>query len=512
MRVLTFVLALFAAAAVPAAAQRAVVPGPAFDKLIDSTIALWKVPGVAIAIVKGDRVLLAKGYGIKDLANRAPVTENTKFAIGSVTKSFTATALAAQVGQKKLTWDAKVRDLMPGFRLQDEVASRDMTVRDLLSHRSGLPRHDLMWYGSPLSRQEIFDRLRYLEPNREFRSYWQYQNLMFLTAGMLSGQLNGTSWEDAVRQLVFEPLGMATADISVDALQRSADFSYGHNKSSTDSVWRMPFRNIDQIGPAGSINATVAEMARYLVMHMRGGSYGGKSIIGPAEAREMQSQQMVISGGGGTATPPSSRWTEVAPQQYGLAFFLGNYRGHRLVHHGGNIDGFSAELSFLPDDSVGVVVLTNMNGTPTRDFIPLMVYDRLLGLAPIDWNARYKEQEAWGRARQAEALARRTAERKGTSPAHAPAEYAGVYSHPAYGDMTITNGDSGLRLKFNSVDLPLEPFHFETFATPSGEGATGPSWRVDFQVDGRGVVNAIAVPVEAAVKPIVFVRKAGAGR
>ncbi len=487
--------------------QRAGQPlGPAFDRLMDSTLALWKVPGIAIGIVKGDQVIMLKGYGVRNLESKAPVTPDTKFAIGSVTKSFTTSALAAEIGQKKVTWDTKTRDVLPDFRLYDDVATREMTLRDMLSHRSGLPRHDLMWYGSPLTRQQIFDRLRYLKPSREFRSYWQYNNLMFMTAGLVAAKLNGTSWEETVRQLIFQPLGMNTADFSVDDLQRSPDYASPYNKTRSDSVYLMPYRNIDQIGPAGSIDANAREMIKYVTMHLNRGKFDGKQIIPAAAADEMHEQQMVISG------DPAERegWYQVAAQQYGLAFFIGNYRGHKVVHHGGNIDGFSAEVNFLPHDSLGVVVLTNMNGTPTRDFIPYLIYDRLLGLSPIDWNARYKTAEAHGRARADSARAKRQSERKeGTQPSHPLADYTGTYTHPAYGSVTVSVRNGALAVKFNSFDLQLQHFNYDVFEVPTDENkpAQGAGWRIEFGMNQKGDVVTVALPLEPAVDPIVFERE-----
>lgn len=510
-RRLALVLCLVAPASSLLAQRRPTQPlGPAFDRLIDSTLALWKVPGTAIGVVKADRIVLLKGYGVRNLASRAPVTPDTKFAIGSVTKSFTATALAGEIAQKKATWDTKVRDVLPDFRLYDDVATREMTLRDLLSHRSGLPRHDLMWYGSPLTRQQIFDRLRFLEPSREFRSYWQYQNLMFMTAGLVVGKLNGTAWEDAVRQLVFQPLGMATADFSVSDLQRSGDFASPYNKTRKDSVFAVPFRNIDQIGPAGSIDANVREMIRYVTMHLDRGKLEGRQVIPEALADEMHEQQMVIAGD----QAEREGWNEVAAQQYGLAFFIGNYRGHKLVHHGGNIDGFSAEVNFLPHDSIGVVVLTNMNGTPIRDFIPLMIYDRLLGLPAIDWNARYQKAEAGQRARADSTRAARQAERKeGTHPSHPLGDYAGSYTHPAYGTVTVSVEGDGLRFQFNSFDRALRHFHYDVFEVPSDENNPGPGagWRLQFGMNAKGDITTVAVPLEPAIAPIVFTRDHGAG-
>ncbi len=497
---------LLAILATPAVAQRrpaAPMLDQAFDARIDSVMTTWKVPGIGIAVVKGNQVVFIKGYGYKDLGQKAPVTKDTKFAIGSVTKSFAVTGLAVQATQGKLEWDAPVRRYLPDFQMFDAVVTERMTPRDLVIHRSGLPRHDLMWGGGTFTREEIYQRLRYLEPTKDFRSVWQYQNLMYLTAGYLSGKIEGKSWEAVIRERVFQPLGMTTADFSVTDLQRSADYSYGYARLPSDSVVKLPYRNLDAIGPAGSINASPAEMIRYVTMHLNQGAFEGREVISAAAAREMQSPQMVIP----VPQPPGAGGVDLGHEQYGMGFFVGSYRGRKMVHHGGNIDGFSAEVNFLPNDSLGVVVLTNLNGTPTRDFIPFMIYDRLLGLPPLDWSGRYKTVADRARARQDSARARDVASRvANTTPSHALADFAGVYSHPGYGDIRITITDGKLAFGYSSFQLAMEHFHYDVFETTPRSPAQPTRWKVQFLSDMTGAVSGLTIPVEPALKPILFAR------
>src|SRR5580658_7512111 len=230
-----------------------------FDAFANQELRDWKCDGFAIAIVQDGKVILSKGYGLRDVKKNLPVTEKTLFAIGSATKSFTVTSLGVLVDQGKLDWDKPVRDYLPDFRLWDQFATERMTPRDLVTHRSGLPRHDLMWYNSPFTRQELFDRLRYLEPNKDFRTNFQYQNLMFMTAGYLAGHVAGMPWEDHVRRVIFEPLGMSSTNFSVNDMQKSADHSQPYTVVK-EQIREMPFRNIDTIGPAGSINSNVEDM------------------------------------------------------------------------------------------------------------------------------------------------------------------------------------------------------------------------------------------------------------
>ncbi len=493
------------------AAQRKPLPkalDPAFDAAIDSVLKAWKVPGVGIGVIKGGTIVLLKGYGFKNREDKSPVTATTKFAIGSVTKSFAVTALAAQAAAGKFDWDTPLRRYLPDFQMFDPAVTERMTPRDLVIHRSGLPRHDLMWGGGTYSREELYQRLRYLEPTRDFRSVWQYQNLMYMTAGYLSGKLDGMPWEAVVKNRVFDPLGMRTADASVTELQRSADFSFGYARLPSDSVVRIPYRNLDAIGPAGSINADITEMLAYVAMHLNQGKHEGREVIPAAQARQMQTPQMVIPA---PATPGPGGF-ELSHESYGMGFFINAYRGHKLVHHGGNIDGFSAEVNFLPNDSIGIVVLTNLNGTPVRDFIPYMIYDRLLGLEPINWSGRFKAQADRAKARADSIRANDAASRvSGTTPSHPLADYVGVYNHPGYGDMTVTLVDGKLSLAYSSFTLGLTHWHYDVFEADPRNVANPIRWRVQFQMDATGAVTTVSVPVEAAMKPIGFARRLAPG-
>jgi hypothetical protein len=239
-------------------------------------------------------------------------------------------------------------------------------------------------------------------------------------------------------------------------------------------------------------------------MHMHSGKFNGTELIRAEDSREMQNPQMVIPAG----RPAPDPWYEIGTQQYGMGFFITAYRGHKLVHHGGNIDGFSAELNFLPDDSVGVVVLTNLNGTVTRDFIPYLIYDRLLGLSPVDWSGRFKKRADRAKASQDSARAVAASKQKsGTQPSHPLGDYAGTYNHPGYGKITVTSSGSELRIKFNSFEMPLKHFHYDVFETEPNEVVGQPRWKIQFQTDVDGNISAVAVPIEPAVKTTIFTRE-----
>src|SRR5579862_4240577 len=245
-----------------------------FDAFADQTLKDWKCVGMSVAVIQDGKMILSKGYGFRDQKSQKPVSAKTLFAIGSSTKSFTVTSLGALVDQGKLDWDKPVHDYLPDFRLMDQFATERMTPRDLVTHRSGLPRHDLMWYDSPFSRQELFSRLRYLEPSKDFRTTFQYQNLMFMTAGYLAANVSGMNWEDHVRKVVLNPLEMQSTNFSVNDSKKSPDYSLPYTVSK-ENIKEIPFQNIDQIGPAGSINSNAEDMAKYVIMHLN----KGKGVI-----------------------------------------------------------------------------------------------------------------------------------------------------------------------------------------------------------------------------------------
>jgi CubicO group peptidase (beta-lactamase class C family) len=481
---------LFVAAAAMAAAQKL----DGFDAFAAQALRDWKCDGFAIAVVQDGKVILSKGYGLRDVKKNLPVTQKTLFAIGSATKSFTVTALGVLVDQGKLDWDKPVRDYLPDFRMWDQFATERMTTRDLVTHRSGLPRHDLMWYNSPFSREQLFERLRYLEPNKDFRTAFQYQNLMFMTAGYLGGHIAGTSWEQLVHNVIFEPLGMTGSNFSVLDSQKSADFSLPY-KVANDVVVDVPFRNIDSIGPAGSINSNLEDMTKYIMMHLA----KGKGVVSATNETQMMTPQMAIQ------APSTDK--ELGDLSYGMGFFVTSYRGHKFVHHGGNIDGFSSLVAFLPQDNIGLVILTNQDSSALPAVVAYNVWDRLMGVDQIDWTTRVKRQRAMTKASEKAAQQQGyTTQKTGTHPSHYLAEYAGEYEHPGYGIVRIEQAGPALKLDYHGLGGVLTHFHYDVFEVPKDELNPFSEEKVQFHTDLAGEIDSLGIPFEATLKDITFVR------
>ena len=469
------------------------------DELIQRVLGEWKVPGLAVAVVQDGKVVHSHGYGLRDVEQQLPVTPRTVFAIGSVSKSFTVTGLGMLVDEGKLDWDKPVRNYLPDFQLHDRFATEQMTARDLVTHRSGLPRHDFVWYGDPsISRDELYRRLRYLEPSKEFRSNWQYQNLMFMTAGVLAERITGTSWEEFTRQRIIEPLGMENTNFSVNESRQADDFALPYSRTK-DEVKQVPFHNIDSVGPAGSINSNVEAMIRYVQFHIAGGNHGLQRLLSATNSAAMQTPQMVMPG-------PSLPDDRLGHLSYGLGLMITTYRGQILVQHGGGIDGFVSLLSFMPKKKIGVIVLTNLSGNnPVPTFVTRGVYDRLLGLEPIDWAVRTLEQQKKSEQSAQEAENKGyTRRQQGTSPSHDLADYAGRFEHPGYGTVTVECDGSLLRLTTSGgLGAPLEHFHYDIFQTTDEQLGQR---KVTFSYDQHGHIDRLAIPFEPAVDDIVFSR------
>lgn len=491
--------------AAPAAAKP---PLAGFDAWVDAERAKWNVPGVSVAIVSGDEVLLAKGFGLRDREQKLPATGKTVFAIGSCTKAFTTFTMATLVDEGKLEWQKPVRTWMPEFSLKDPVASERMTPVDLVTHRSGMPRHDLLWYNAESSRKEMVARLRDLEPSKDFRTDFQYNNAMFLTAGYLVERITGKSWEDAVRERVFSPLGMSSANFSVADSQKAPDFALPYEERE-DKVQRLEFRNITNVGPAGSINASVEDLATWMRVHLNGGQLGGKKVLNASTVADLHTPVME------TGRRISPLDPDVIPGGYALGWFTDTYRGFRRVQHGGNIDGFSALVVLVPQKKVGVAILVNMNGSGFPNVVARHALDRLLGLPPKDWSAERLGWKKQGRDVEKEGQAKKaTARKEGTKPAHAVAEYAGEYEHPSYGVLKVTEAAGSLSMTYNAITAPLEHWHYEVWNGKKIEGEkvdnTFEDMRVLFRTGFSGEVEAVEAPFEPAVANIVFARKGDA--
>ncbi len=471
-----------------------------FDGFVASSMAELKVPGLAVAVVKDGRLIYARGFGWRDLEKKLPVTPHTLFGIGSCSKAFTATTMGILVDEDRLDWDKPVRTYLPDFVLADPVASERLTPRDLISHRSGLPRHDNVWIRTAFTCQELYDRLRFLEFSRDIRQVYQYNNLMVMTAGYLVGRIAGTSWEDFAKARILDPLGMTETDFSTDDSRKADDFSRSYTLVK-GQVEEFPFYNADALGPAGSINSSALDMSRWVLANLNKGRYGealDKSLISEKTLAQIHAPQTVV--------PDMPRYAELFYASYGMGWRITAYRGHPLVSHGGAIMGYSAQVSLLPRDGIGVVLLNNLEDTALNGPLAYNILDRLLGLEPVDWMKRVREDAARSSAEAEKAKPERDKDRKpGTTPSHPLADYVGAYEHPAYGTVTVSMTDGALRAAYHQRSFVLDHFHYDVFKMRSDW--MGVEHRIAFTLDDQGDVAAMEIPFEPSVKDIVFARK-----
>jgi len=491
-----FVLLFVLASAQFTRAQEATLQG--FDDYVNKAIRDWEVPGLAIAIVKDDKVLLARGYGVRKVGEPTPVDEKTLFAIGSSSKAFTAAAIAMLVDQNKVKWDDQATKHLPGFQLFDPYATRELTLRDLLCHRSGLERGDLMWYGSAFSRDDILQRVRHLKPSWSLRSRFGYQNIMYLAAGQAVASVSGKSWDDFVRERIFKPLGMASSNTTITAFKPADNVANPHAKID-NKVHPISWRNIDNIAPAGSINSNVSDMAQWVRLHLNQGKVNNEQLISSGSIKEMHMPQTVIRLEGiQEKINPESHF-----MNYGLGWFLQDYRGRKIVHHGGNIDGMSALVAMMPEERLGLVILTNMNGSLVTMSLMYRVFDSFLPPREPqkDWSAEILKVYKAQLEQAATAEKKKEEDRvKGTSPSLPLAKYVGNYNDDMYGEVKVTEEGGNLVVRYGpSFVGNLGHWHYDTFRATWRDKTIG-KMLVNFTVNAAGKVDEVRIENLATFK------------
>ncbi len=409
------------------------------DGYIESAMKDWQIPGLAIAVVKDDRVVYSRGFGVRELGKPEKVTPRTMFAMASHTKAFTATALGLLVAEGKIAWDDPATKYLPWFQMFDPYVTRELTVRDLLCHRCGLGtwQGDLMWYGSDLSRREVLERVRFLQPEFSFRSKFGYCNLAFVAAGEILPAVTGQSWEETLRRRFFEPMGMNRTNTDLGATERMDDVARPHTLVK-GKVVPVAYRQTKNTAPAGAINSCVEDWTRWMRLQLNEGTLDGKRIVPARIVNE-------------TRTPQTFQATRVAAGKlqfsaYGLGWGLRLYHGRLLVSHSGGLDGMVSLTVLVPEERLGIVVVTNYDEQEFYDVLPYHVVDAYLGVATPDRNASMLQARK-NRTRLQRAFEEKESSKGATRPSLEPATYAGVYHHPVLGKATISAKDGKLILQ-----------------------------------------------------------------
>ncbi|MFT3676991.1 MAG: serine hydrolase [Chitinophagaceae bacterium] len=513
MRILLFIFAMFLLATATQA-QKTKTPPPdkrliGLDTALSRLLKDWHAAGFAVAIVEKNKIVYSKGFGYRDYEKKLPVTSNTLFAIGSCTKAFTSSLLGMLEKQERLKLDDKVTDVLPGFHFFNNEMDNTITLRDLMTHRTGMPRHDLSWYlFNTSSHDSLMKRIRYQEPSAGIREKWQYNNFMFLLQGIVSEKMWGRTWEENIRAQILEPLGMQRSTTDIHVMEKDADASKGYVVKKDSIITATDYYNINGMGPAGSINSSVDEMAKWLMLWIQGGKFEGKEILSSGYVNQAMGAQMVI----GTGVPGKEN-PDIHFSNYGLGWFLNSYRGHYRVEHGGNINGFSASTCFFPSDSIGIVVLSNQNASDVPTVARNIIADRMLRLSYINWNGLRKKASDEAAAQQKKNNSQ-PANHTGTHPSHGTSAYAGSYTNAGYGTINVINRGDSLFAYFPNDSAWLRHYHYDVFSlvgydkdTHQIDTTDDATFRFTFQFGENGEMQSFSIPAEGSLKPIEFAYK-----
>lgn len=474
---------------------------------LNEILEVTKAPGFAVAVVEGDKVIYAKGYGYRDYENKIPVDANTLFAIGSCTKAFTASILGQLRKEDKLSFDDNPRKYVPKLTFFKDEMNNSIIIKDLMSHRTGLPRHDYSWYLFPsYDKDSLVQRIEFQEPFTGVRQAYYYNNFMFLLQGVIAERITGKSWENNIRERFFKPLGMNRSNVSIEELEKSSNAALGYQLKKDSIISKMKYYHIAGMSPAGSINSSVNDMSKWLMTWINKGKFNDKEILPENYINEAMSSQMVTGAG-----LPDEEFPDMYFGNYGLGWFLSSYRGHYRVEHGGNIDGFSASTAFYPSDSLGIVVLTNQNGSAVPGMVRNTVADRMLKTTKTDWAKRFVERKEKAKKDEEDAKLKSTSNTvKNTKPSHILQEYTGSYSNPGYGKFSISNTNDSLFATFKLKKYYLRHVHYDVFEpfeineTGIDTSDTGPV-RFNFSTNNTGDISSVNMNAEIALDhPIEF--------
>ena len=451
------------------ATASAQIPPPAdLDAWVARSMQTFEVPGLSLAIVKDGKVVLAKGYGVRRLGDPTLVDEHTMFGIGSNTKAFTTAALAGLVDAGKLSWDDPVSQRLPGFVMYDPYVSREMTIRDLLTHCSGMGLGEgdlLLWPPSSYTRDEIIYKLRFMKPASSFRSHYAYDNLLYVTAGQIIPAVTGVSWDDYIRQHIFAPLGMHHSNISNADFKPGDDRAFPHERVD-GKLQVIPFEVLDNVGPAGAINSCATDMAKWVQLQLNRGQFAGRDgrLFSEPQSKEMWSPQTILP----IADPPPPL-AGLKPNfaDYALGWRLLDYHGRKLVGHTGGVAGFVSRGMLVPEENLAVVVLTNAEEDGAFDSILYYVLDRYFNLPSSDWITAFKSVKDLQEKEAAETMKKAEGARAADSKPYLPLEkYAGTYNDAWYGPITIRQENGRLVISFDHTPTmtgDLQHWQYDTF-------------------------------------------------
>ena len=476
------------------------------DSELEKVLKKLEEPGFAVAIVENDQILYSKGFGYRDYENKIKVDSNTLFAIGSATKSFTSSLLGVLREDEKLDFEDSPIDHINELRFYNSQMNDVISIRDMMSHRTGLPRHDASWYFFPtFSKDSLVSRVKHHKPFTSVRNQWWYNNFMFMLQGVIAERITNKTWSENIKEMIFEPLGMTRSNTSIAELENSENAAFGYS----EDFKKMDYYKIAGMGPAGSINSSVNEMSKWLITWINKGEYKSKKILPPNYTEEAISSQSVIG-----ANLPDEDNPGLHLANYGYGWFLSSYKGHYRVEHGGNIDGFSTSAAFYPSDKVGIIVLSNQNASNTPSIVRNIISDRMLDVKKTDWLKYHFDKLKEAELIQKELDKNEDSDKiKGTNPSRSMNEYEGEYTNLGYGTFDVSMKNDSLFMKIPNKTFWLSHHHYDTFlpyelrngqVNLEDESVTF----ITFSADQLGEIKKLSTELEPAIdEPIYFDRK-----
>ena len=474
-----------------------------FDSNMEQILKDWNTPGIGVGIVINDKLVFAKGYGYRDYEKKLPFTPATLCQIASNSKLFTAVAAGMLVEEGKLGWDKPVRQSVPTIQFYNDQLNNNVTLRDMLSHRTGVTRHDLIWFKSDFKRKELFEKLKYLEPQQPMRETFLYNNLMFSAVGYIIELKSGKTWEQFVRERIFEPLNMGSTTYTISEMVKRPDHGVPfREKRDTFELYKIPYyEDTEGVAPAGAIISNIEDMSHWLIALMNEGKYNGKQVLPPSV---LKATLQPATGLPNTLGESLGYW-EILNPAYGMGRQTASYRGRLITYHGGDLPGFHSQVSFLPNDRIGVIVFViSDHSAPLYNVVSHNVYERLLGMDQTPWSKRRLEQRLANKKAGTEARAKAGADRvPNTKPSHALTDYAAEYENPAYGILKIGLKENQLQFNFHAFQFPMSHFHYDRFDTPEDEQYG--KFSVNFRTNPQGDIDSAVISLDEA--EVAFTRR-----
>lgn len=466
-----------------------------FDNYMSKILTDWNEPGAGVAIIYKGELVYVKGFGYRDYGNKLPVTRNTLFQIASNTKLFTTVAAGMLVEEGIFKWDKPIKESVPELEFYNDFLNNQVTLRDMLGHKTGISRHDMIWFQSDFSRKELFNRIKYLEPSIPLRQDFIYNNLMYTAVGYSIELRTGKTWEEYVKENIFTPLEMNNTVFSIAEMQKSSDHGVPYNeKRDTTLLYKIPLKEDGAgVGPAGSIITSLDDLSHWVIALMNDGKYKNKEVIPKSIIDESLKPGIAFR----NSELEDKGYKERLNSTYGMARNIEIYKGNVLTKHGGAMPGFHSQVIMLPYDDIGIITFSigDQGASLGNTIIGYNLVDRLLGLEQTDWNGRRLADHIKGKELSQKARSQVGFDHvEGTSPTHTKRDYVGTFTNEAYGDFEVDYKNDSLYFNFRNTTLTLTHYHYNRFDTPDDEDFG--KWSINFRINPQGEISAAVVSID----------------